>query len=82
MLLKEQMKVEEVDAALLPAGAVTQGGHASLGAALDLLGELQQLRGGDILQSLGQGLLIKVIQHVVIIMFMVMISGPLSMAAG
>merc|ERR1719507_1766488 len=30
-MLTEQVKVEQVDAALLPAGAVAQGGHASLG---------------------------------------------------
>jgi len=60
-MLTEKVKVEQVDAALLPAGAVTQGGHASLGVALDLLGQLQQLRGGDVLQSLSQGLLVNVI---------------------
>jgi len=60
-MLTEQVKVEQVDAALLPAGAVAQGGHASLGVALDLLGQLQQLRGGDVLQSLSQDLLVNVI---------------------
>ena len=82
-VLTEQMKVEKVDAAFLPAGSITQSGHSGLGVALQFLGELQQLRGGDVLQSLSQGLLIDVIQElVVIIMFMVMISGPLGMAAG
>ena len=82
-VLTEQMKVEKVDAAFLPAGSITKSGHSGLGVALQFLGELQQLRGGDVLQSLSQGLLIDVIQElVVIIMFMVMISGPLGMAAG
>merc|ERR550532_2003700 len=82
-VLTEQMKVEKVDAAFLPAGSITQSGHSGLCVALQFLGDLQQLRGGDVLQSLSQGLLIDVIQElVVIIMFMVMISGPLGMAAG
>jgi len=77
-MLTEQVEVQQVDAALLPAGAVTQGGHASLGVALDLLGQLQQLRGGDVLQSLSQGLLVNVIVTVIIsTMLMVLISRPL-----
>ena len=77
-VLTEQVKVEQVDAALLPAGAVTQGGHASLGVALELLGQLQQLRGGDILQSLSESLLVNVIMTFTIsTMCMVLISRPL-----
>ena len=59
-VLTEQVEVEEVDAAFLPAGFVTQGSHAGLGVllALNLLGDLKQLRGGDVLQGLRQSLLI------------------------
>ena len=78
-VLTEQMQVEKVDAALLPTGVVTQSGHTSLGVllALNLLRELQQLRGGNVLQDLSQSLLINVVQRVLVIMFVMIISRPL-----
>merc|ERR1712088_534140 len=83
-VLTEQVQVEEVDATLLPTGLVTQSGHTSLGVllALDLLRELQQLRGGNILQNLSQSLLINVVQRVLVIMFVMIISRPLSRRTG
>merc|ERR1712088_186462 len=82
--LAEQVNVEEVDAALLPTGLVTQSGHTGLGVllALDLLRKLQQLRGGNILQNLSQSLLINVVQRVLVIMFVMIISRPLSRRTG
>merc|ERR1719219_3163919 len=78
-VLTEQMQVEEMDAALLPTGVVTQSGHTGLGVllALNLLRELQQLRGGNVLQDLSQGLLINVVERVLVIMFVMIISRPL-----
>merc|ERR1712088_87665 len=83
-VLTEQVQVEEVDATLLPTGLVTQSGHTSLGVllALDLLRELQQLRGGNILQNLSQSLLINVVQRVLVIMFVMIIGRPLSRRTG
>merc|ERR1712088_621500 len=83
-VLTEQVQVEEVDAALLPTGLVTQSGHTSLPmySALPMLRELQQLRGGNILQNLSQSLLINVVQRVLVIMFVMIISRPLSRRTG
>merc|ERR1711872_71790 len=59
-MLAQEVEVEEVKAPLL--SGLPDGGHSGVGTLLaqlgHLLGQLQQLRGGDVLESFGQDLLI------------------------
>jgi len=64
-MLTEQVEVEQVKAALL--SGLSNGGHASVGA-LNLLGELEEVRGGNIFESLSQSLLINVLQYVKVLL--------------